>query len=178
MMHLTDASGLAEQVLAEPLRGLGVEDARRVLLRVAARSMLQDAPGAAPYEWTHCLTLPQAVLAVVELGASPDIAVAVAATYVLGFRAVHGRVRLDAVHRPAPGTDAGRAWAAVLAGDDDEVVADLAGFGALHPDAHVAKYTLACFDAAAADPEARHLFLAAAAHLHEWWRRKELRPAG
>jgi hypothetical protein len=43
-------------------------------------------------------------------------------------------------------------------------------FGAVHPDAHVAKYTLACLDASAADPDAGSLFLAAAAHLHEVWR--------
>src|SRR5689334_20398382 len=90
-MHLTDASGLAAEVLDEPLRHLGVDDARRILLRVAAHSMLQDAPAAAPYQWTHCLTLPQAALAAVDAGADPERAVAVAATYVLGFRAVQGR---------------------------------------------------------------------------------------
>lgn len=103
-MHLTDASGLAAEVLDGPLRGLGVDDARAVLLRVAARSMLQDNPDAAPYGWTHCLTMPQAVLVAGEHGADPDVAVAVAATYVLGFRATRGRVRLDDGWNPAPGS--------------------------------------------------------------------------
>jgi hypothetical protein len=93
-MHLTEVSGLAAEVLDAPLRNLGVEDARRILLRVAAHSMLQDTPKAAPYQWTHCLTLPQAALAAVDAGADPDRAVAVAATYVLGFRALQGRVRV------------------------------------------------------------------------------------
>ena len=41
---------------------------------------------------------------------------------------------------------------------------------ALHGDAHLAKYTLACLDAARDDPGARRLYLAAAAHLAGWWR--------
>ena len=32
------------------------------------------------------------------------------------------------------------------------ITTELASRAALHPDAHVVKYTLACFDAAAADP--------------------------
>ncbi len=38
-----------------------------------------------------------------------------------------------------------------------------------HPDTHLAKYTLACLDAADEDREARGLYLAAAAHLGSWW---------
>jgi hypothetical protein len=170
-MHLTEASGLAAQVLDGPLRGMAVAEARRVLLRVAARSMLQDNPAAAPYGWTHCLTMPQAVLVTAdEHGADPDLAVAVAATYVLGFRATQGRVRLDEDWAPERASAAGRAW---FAAPDEQsaVLEELATFGALHEDAHVAKYTLACMDAAEADPEAAALFLAAAAHLHDWWRR-------
>ncbi|HEU5084434.1 MAG TPA: hypothetical protein VFU14_13915 [Acidimicrobiales bacterium] len=168
-MHLVDASGLAAEVLERPLRGVSVTDARRTLLRVAARSMLQDAPAAAPYGWTHCLTMPQAVLDAVEQGADADLAVAVAATYVLGFRSTQGRVELDPAWAPAPGSAAHAVWAA----DDEElerIAAALAAYGAVHPDAHVAKYTLAGLDAAAADPDAARLFLAAVAHLHQWWR--------
>jgi len=168
-MHLVDGSGLAAEVLDEPLRGLSVADARRILLRVAARSMLQDDPAAAPYGWTHCLTMPQAVLDLAGPGADPDVAVAVAATYVLGFRATLGRVALDPAWEPAPGTAPHRVW---NAGDDElaSVVDELVSFGAVHPDAHVAKHTLAALDAAEADPEASRLHLAAVAHLHALWR--------
>jgi hypothetical protein len=40
-----------------------------------------------------------------------------------------------------------------------------------HFDAHLVKYTytLACFDAAAADPEMARLYMAAASHLADWW---------
>ena len=169
-MHLTDASGLAAEVLDAPLRGMQVGEARRVLLRTAAQSMLQDNPQAAPYGWTHCLTMPQAVLVAADHGADPDIAVAVAATYVLGFRATQGRVRLDPAWTPARDSAAGRLWRAT----DDELpglVDGLISYGAIHPDAHVAKYTLACLDATVSDPDARRLFLAAAVHLHERWER-------
>ena len=37
------------------------------------------------------------------------------------------------------------------------------------PDAHLAKWTLACLDASRADPETAALFGAAAAHLGAWW---------
>jgi hypothetical protein len=49
------------------------------------------------------------------------------------------------------------------------IATELASRAALHEDAHVVKYTLACFDAARADPEHARLFLSAAAFLHGWW---------
>ena len=168
-MHLTDTSGLAADVLEAPLRGMSVQDARRILLRIAALSMLQDNPHAAPYGWTHCLTMPQAVLVAADHGADPDIAIAVAATYVLGFRATQGRVRIDSSWTPVRTTAAGAVWWA----SDDElpgIVDELVTYGATHADAHVAKYTLACLDAAEADPDERRTYLAAAAHLHDWWK--------
>ena len=167
-MHITETSGLAAEVLDAPLRSMTVDDARRVLLRVAAQSMLQDNRDAAPYGWTHCLTMPQAVLVAADHGADPDLAVGIAATYVLGFRATQGRVRLDPAWTPARDSAAGRAWFA--SGDQVPALVDeLVAYGAIHSDAHVAKYTLACLDATDADPDAGRLFLAAAAHLHEWW---------
>ena len=54
-------------------------------------------------------------------------------------------------------------------GERDAIVPELAARAASHEDAHLAKYTLACFDAAAADPEQRRLYLAAAAYLGAWW---------
>jgi hypothetical protein len=169
-MHLVDDTGFAEEVLDAPLRGMSVADARRTLLRFAAQSMLQDNPDAAPYGWTHCLTMPQAVLHAVDFGADPDVAVAVAGLYVLGFRATQGRVTLDHDWQPQSGSAAARVWSA----DEDQqtqLIDEFISYGAAHEDAHLAKYTLACLDAAAADPEARTLFLAALAHLQEWWRK-------
>ena len=49
-----------------------------------------------------------------------------------------------------------------------EIVEELAGFASAHHDAHLVKYTLACFDAAAPIPY-RRLYLAAAASLSGWW---------
>jgi hypothetical protein len=172
VMHRTETSGMAADVLDAPLRGMAVDEARHILLRTAAYSMLQDDPDAAPYQWTHCLTLPQAVLAATDVGADADVAVAVAATYVLGFRSTYGRVHLDPAWTPAGDTAAGRVWASP---DDGlpSLVDDIVSYGAWHPDAHVAKYTLACLDATADDPGAGRLFLAAAAHLHEWWATRE-----
>ena len=167
-MHLVDESGLAAEVLAAPLRALTVDDARRRLLRVAAQSMLQDNPDAAPYGWTHCLTMPQAVLRAVEFGADPDVAVGVAGLYVLGFRSTQGRVRLDAEWAPRAGSAAARVWSAPE-DEFDGLVDEFTTYASADEDAHLVKYTLACLDAAEDDPDARRLYLAAIAQLQEWW---------
>ena len=65
------------------------------------------------------------------------------------------------------------AAAAVWHVDDDQLgsyVRRLVTVAAIHEDAHLAKYTLACLDATRDDPAAGRLFLAAAAHLSGWWR--------
>lgn len=126
--------------------------AARAVSRVAAWSMLQDNPDRAPYGWTHCLTIPQAIL---SLGLDPALAVSVAGTQLIGFRAALGTGPL----RPG----------APVPPVADEVVTELATAASLHHDAHLVKYTLACFDAAAADPEQRSLYLAAASALAAWW---------
>lgn len=183
-MHLTEASGLAAEVLDGPLVGLDVTRAREQLLRVAAHSMLQDDPDRGPYGWSHCLTMPQAVLDVADRCSDPGAAIAVAATYVLGFRSTLGKVTLDPTWAPArpaatappiaalTGAPRGAAAAAWWASDTDlaEIESELIAYAAVHPDAHLAKYTLACLDAAVADPGAGRLYLAAAAHLGAWWR--------
>ncbi len=153
-----ERSGDAARRLAGPLQTLSLQQAECVLLRVAAMSMLQDDPAHAPYGWTHCLTLPQALLANADAAADPRALIAVAATQVLAFRATLGKTTLVAdAPVPAPGADIA------------SLTTLLTTRAALHPDAHLAKYTLACFDATARDPAAAPLFLAAAARLGAWW---------
>ena len=159
-MRAVETDGFAERLLAGPTQDLVLKDAERVLLRIAAWSMLQDDPAHAPYGWTHCLTMPQGVLALAAVAQDQRAAIRVAATHVLGFRATLGRVALD-LERPLPTVAAPEGI--------DAVRLNLAGNAVAHPDAHLAKYTLACFDAADRDPEAASLFLAAAAYLRDWW---------
>jgi hypothetical protein len=178
-MHLVDASGLAVELLTAPSRSLPIDEARRQLLRIAAMSMLQDDPANAPYGWSHCLTMPQAALAVGSRTAAPQRAVAIAATYVLGFRATQSSTPLDLHWQPKSISRSGRilesdcvdavahAW---HADDPARVERELATYAATHPDAHLAKYTLACFHAAHTDHDAAPLFRAAAARLAIWWR--------
>ncbi|MEO5902147.1 MAG: hypothetical protein ABIR68_18720 [Ilumatobacteraceae bacterium] len=182
-MSLVERSGLAAELLDAPTKGLPVPEARHDLLRVAAWSMLQDDPVHAPYGWSHALTMPQGALGVAPSCAAPQRAVAVAATFVLGLRATLGSVVLDPTWHPErrddldPSTflDAGPdgAAAAVWHTSDGELpgfVDRLVTHAALHQDAHLAKYTLACIDATRDDPAAGRLFLAAAAFLGGWWR--------
>ena len=181
-MSLVQRSGLAVDALDAPTRGLSLPEARRDLLRVAAWSMLQDDPAHAPYGWSHALTMPQATLGIAPWCAEPERAVAVAATYVLGFRSTLGAVALDPGRRPDARPDldvlsfldAGPTGAAsaVWHAPPDEVdgyVEQVVTYAAVHHDAHLAKYTLACLDASRDDPGAGRLFLAAAAFLAAWW---------
>ncbi len=185
-MSLVERSGLAARLLGPAVAGLELGEARRDLLRVAAMSMLQDDAANAPYGWSHALTLPQAALGVAPACADPRRAVAVAATFALGFRATQAAVALDPIWAPERPTadqidgflDAGPDAAAATVWHADS--ADLPGLmrrvathAATHPDAHLAKYTVACLDAARDDPGAGRLFASAAAFLAGWWRRHD-----
>jgi hypothetical protein len=181
IMNQAEESGLAAKLLAGVVGAHpDAVAARRELARVAAWSMLEEPPEYAPYGWSHCLTMPQAVLGLAGRGTSPRTAVAVAATHVVGFRAALGSRALDGSWAPSPPAtaDLGEAIAAGPeeaaatawhAADEDEVVTELATRASLHHDAHLVKYTLACLDAAADDPDQRRLYLASAASLSAWW---------
>ena len=77
-------------------------DVRRVRAascsRIAAWSMLQEPPDYAPYGWSHCLTMPQAVMGIAGDGVDVPRVTAVAATYVVGLprrtRAARARSRI------------------------------------------------------------------------------------
>jgi hypothetical protein len=181
IMNQAEESGVAAKLLAGVIDG-DAASAGRDLARIAALSMLQESPDHSPYGWSHCLTMPQAVIALAGHGSEPRTAIAVAATHVVGFRAALGERSLDAGFQPALPTAPDLAHAIATSQDEaaavvwhapvealDEIVTDLATRAALHSDAHLVKYTLACFDAADADPPNRRLFLAAAASLSAWW---------
>jgi hypothetical protein len=182
LMSYVDDEGIAARQLA-PLTGVTPVDhidAGRAVLRVAAWSMLDEDDTYAPYGWSHCLTLPQAVLGIAPAAPEPLTALRVAATYVVGFRSA---LATEPVVTEPPSDphvdwrealDADRATAAAAvwhapANDRRAVAAELAGRAASRHDAHLVKYTLACFDAAADDPTHAPLFLAAAASLGAWW---------
>jgi len=155
LMTLAVESGEAERLLAPLLSDrYDVQSALRTVTRVAAWSMVHDDQTQAPYGWTHALTMPQAVLSLAGVGVSERTALAVAGTFALGFRLAHGTVELPPVIRP---TASVATWP------------ELAAEAAQHEDAHLAKFTLACIHAAAADREYEGLYLDAAAHLVQWW---------
>jgi hypothetical protein len=179
-LHQVDNGGVARNVIAPNLPA-NVAAAGAPLMRVAASSMLQDDPTFAPFGWTHCLTLPQAVLNVRPWLSDWTRATAIAATYVVAFRAAEGAHDIDPDWRPAPtrvglddalDADPGTAASAVFHAGDEELEAlipKLCAHAGSHHDAHLAKYTQACMAAAAGDPSERRLYLAAAAYLRGWW---------
>ena len=156
LMTQAEESGEAERLLGPVLADrYDVRSALRTVTRVAAWSMLHDDQNQAPYGWTHALTMPQAVFSLAGVGISERTALAIAGTFALGFRVAHGTVELPPVIRP---TSSASRWP------------ELAAAAALHEDAHLVKFTLACIYAAAADPEFEGLYLDAAANLVQWWR--------
>ena len=181
-MSLVEESGLASEQIADATLHLPFEAARRDLLRVAAMSMIQDEPSNAPYGWSHCLTMPQAALAIANRATDSQTAIDVAATYVLGFRATQSSTPIDPEWVPDQPTlvrtesvieldahlAAATAWHAGPVQRTD-IVQQLIDHAAPHHDAHLAKYTLACLDAGAHDTERAHLYIAAAAYLASWW---------
>ncbi len=179
VMSQAESSGIAAELLRGPTAGVAVDEGARVVLRAAAWSMLDEPTDHAPYGWTHCLTMPQAVLGLADV-LEPRIALAVASTYVVGFRAAMAQRPLSEASPPDPEIDLTRA---IAAGPDvaaaaawhapapalSRVVTELSARAAVHPDAHYAKYTLACLDAAAFDRDHARLYLAAAAKLAGFW---------
>lgn len=156
LMSQVQDAGLAERLVGPLLADR--YDTRAVaaaLTRAAAWSMLHDDPEQAPYGWSHALTMPQAVMALAGAGVRARTALAVAATYAVGFRAAHGAAPMPARIDDVADVDA--SWT------------EIATSAALHHDAHLVKHTLAARHAAADDPSHAGLYRAAAARLVEWW---------
>jgi hypothetical protein len=76
--------------------------------------------------------------------------------------------------RDAPDRAAAAAWHAPRSAID-ATVATLATRAAVRPDAQLARYTLACFDAAGWDRARLPLYFAAATSLHAWTADPDLR---
>ncbi len=177
-MQSVEANGFAARALGDVTSVISIEAAARTLLRIAALSMLQDDPASAPYGWTHALTMPLGVFGCADFVADKRMLIRIAATFALGFRATLGKIRIEDAPLARPRTTeiinvepiaaAGAVYHAEPARVPDIRTA-LATRAAAHRDAHLAKYTLASFDAAARDPEAARLHLAAAAYLGAWW---------
>ena len=150
------------------------------LLRFAALAMLQGPDEHVPYGWTHCLTLAQAPLLIASSCSDPGQAAFVSLAYLaahwagLGAGAVENwfspravEASVDEALTDSPAVAAAAAWHTA---DPARTLTSLATSASLAHDAHRVKYTLACLDAAAADPVQRRLYLAAAAYLNVWWR--------
>jgi hypothetical protein len=178
-MSQVEQTGVAADLLAQPLAGVDLAAGIPVVLRAAAWSMLVEPRDHASYGWTHCLTMPQAVLGIADV-LDARTALAVASTYVVGFRAAFAQRPLVETPPPDPeielahAIDAGPDIAAAAAWNAPtpaipRVVTELVTRAAVHHDAHYAKYTLACLDAAASDPSHTRLYLAAAAKLAGVW---------
>ena len=188
MMQATEQAGLPDALLGDALLTnsdeVKCERALRTACRIAALSMLEDNPEPAKYYWTHCLTLPHAAWALTRFLPGRFFAAEAAhtaATWVMAIRASHGNGNLkpfpDLDHVDMDLTEAlvrsprAAASAAWFARQDERprIEGILAAEAAVRNDAHLVKYTWACLDSAAQDPEHAPLFHAAAAFLSSIW---------
>jgi hypothetical protein len=163
LMSQIDSSGLGLRVLGPALSAQpDFAAAHRSLTRVAALSMLNGDPAHAPYGWTHCFTMAQGAMSLAGNGVDPRTAIAVATTFIAGFR-----VAYTAGATGSLGDDRAADYASAAPIIDERA---LAMFASQHDDEHLVKYTLACFHAAQDDPAWRSVYLHAAAYLADWWR--------
>jgi hypothetical protein len=188
VMSRVDEQGIAVEQLGAVVDGTDIHERALTVLRAAAWSMLLEPGDHAPYGWSHCLTMPQAVLGLAG-ATDPNTALGVAATYVVGFRSALAVNALEPVFPTEdPGLsvhealDAGPANAAAAVWHHEDptqgaIVSELATRASVQPDAHLVKYTLACLDAAAADRAHARLYLAACAQLVGWWAQATVGPA-
>ena len=157
-----------------------VAGAFRLVLRRAANAMLTDDTRAAPYGWSHALTLPLALAQLSGHLSDATVALDAAITEWCGFRMAHGRnavvdydpapssIELATALATSPDVAAAAAWHHPR---PDEAVQLLIDNAASSHDAHLVKYTVASLDAMAFDQRHQRLYLAAAAFLAGWWRR-------
>jgi len=181
IMDQVERTGVAAELLGDIAARVEPHEAAHEIMRAAVASMLAEPDDYAPYGWSHCLTIPQAMLGIADACTDPTTAVAVAATFVLGFRASLATQPLLDTYTPEPtgigiqdalaaGPDAAAAtmWHAAPS-EVPGMVTEIVTRAASHYDAHLVKYTLACLDAAAWDPPHGRLYLAAAASLGGFW---------
>jgi len=160
-----------------------IDAAFRAVLQVCAHSMLQDDLANAKFGWSHCLTLPQSACGLSSFNMNRKFALAATLVWITSYRCVLSRKGLDFGWVPqkldsslgllealktSPAVAAARVWHA-SASELPGIMQTLATEASIRNDQHLVKYTRACFDMGAFDPEQKQLYLAAAAHLCALW---------
>jgi hypothetical protein len=159
-----------------------IDAAFRAVLRVSAHSMLQDDLEQAKFGWSHCLNLPQSAFGLSSMTTNRKLALAAALVWIVSYRSVLSDRALDLGWHPQPIKDASvlealqtspaaaasRVWHAPD-GELSAIRRILATEASIRNDIHLVKYTRACLDMGAFDPEHVRLYLAAAAHLCAIW---------
>jgi hypothetical protein len=161
-MMKVDGTGIAARLLG-PILGLTNVAAERAVLRSSALSMLHDTTIHAPYGWTHCFTIPQAILDLQpSMGANRHYGLGIAATHVLGFRNALSTHAVDS----ATSTDEGPSEPQT---HDKERMTALVTEASIRHDAHIAKYCLAVADASRRDTAWTDTYLSAGEKLLDVW---------
>lgn len=173
---------LFKEVMSKELSDAQISAAFRAQMRIAAHSMLQEAPTNAKFGWSQALTLPRAVWGLAGFS-SPRSALASALVLSTSFRSSFKVTynELNPEFRPDPVTGtfsdalnsgpqqaAGYAWYAP-ASERMMIQNQLANEAAVRNDHHLVGYVQACFDCCRLDPEAAGLYLSAGAYLTSMW---------
>ncbi len=177
-----NADSLFGDLIKHDLDRAQVDAAFRAVLRICARSMLQDDVKQDKFGWTHCLTLPQSACGLASLNTDRKLALAATLVWITAYRSVLSRRSLDLDWAPekvegasirealhtSPQVAAGRVWHASES-EWPEIRVALATEASIRNDQHLVKYTRATLDMGSFDPGYTRLYLAAAAHLCALW---------
>jgi hypothetical protein len=140
-------------LIRHDLSSARVDAAFGAILRVCARSMLQDDVKQAKFGWTHCLTLPQSACGLASYNTDRKRALAATLVWITAYRSVLSRRALDfewvpervtgaSIHEAlhtSPPVAAGRVW---YASDSElpEIRLALATEASICNDLHLVKY--------------------------------------
>lgn len=141
----------------------------KVLLRIAALSMVSEHATHAKFGWSHCATIPHSLFVLLGEAVHPDYLLKSAACYVATFRSTMGKVELHHIDLEE-----------YCEQDEESVFAEhyvrmeeIISHASAHEDAHLLKYTYTCFDMMKRDPHYSKLYIAAAGKLLEIWKSEE-----
>jgi hypothetical protein len=186
LVEAGEATGNADRLFGDFIRHdmsqPQIDAAFRAVLRISAHSMLQHDVEHAKFGWSHCLTLPQSAFGLSTVTRDRKLALAVALVWITAYRSILSDRALDLGWHPEPIKDvsvlealqtcpamaASRVWHA-SDGELSAIRRILATEASIRNDIHLVKYTRACLDMGAFDPEYVRLYLAAAAHLCALW---------
>ncbi|MFN8015250.1 MAG: hypothetical protein U0R17_01415 [Acidimicrobiia bacterium] len=141
----------------------------KLLMRIAALSMLIEDEEHSKYGWSHCLTLPHAIWSLLNFANDKSRYLKAATIYVASFRSINSKETINPIELET-----------YCEPDELSVFAEhyvrmeeIISIGCTYKDAHLVKYIYTCFDLMKRDPQYAKLYIAAAGKLLSIWENED-----